>query len=270
MRARSSLTALSLAAMIAVPGTALAQDAYSRASTWLRAGPGTNYPSVARVSRGEALDIYGCLRGRSWCDVSADGDRGWIRGGSIDYVYNGRRVIITNPAVSGLTILSFGMADYWDRHYSSRPWYRDNRYWRGRDRDRHPDRRGPDRRRDGMHDRPGPDRTETRPQPPRPEAATPRPERPTHETTRPRPVPDARSETRTAPDNPRRPMPMMQQRHDRAERPATRPSSDRPRPAMQQPPRPERGSPSGAEPRRPQAPAGGPGPGRCPPGGDCR
>lgn len=268
MRARISLSALSLVAVIAVPGTALAQDAFSRSSTWLRAGPGTNYPSVARVSRGEALDIYGCLRGRSWCDVAADGDRGWIRGGAIDYVYNGRRVIITNPTISGLTILSFGMADYWDRHYSSRPWYRDNRYWRGRDRDRHPDRRGPDRRPDGMRDGPGPERTEIRPRPQRPETAAPRPPQPSRETVRPRPVPDTRSEPRTTttPDTPRRPM--MQQRQERSEQPAMRPRPERP--AMQQPPRPERGSPSGAEPRRPQAPAGGPGPGRCPPGGDCR
>ncbi|MBP0575266.1 hypothetical protein J8J27_31585, partial [Mycobacterium tuberculosis] len=83
--------------------------------------------------------LYGCLRGRSWCDVGASGDRGWIRGSAVSYVYGGRRIVITNPVVStGVAILSFGMADYWDRHYRERRWYRDDRYWRGRDWDRRP------------------------------------------------------------------------------------------------------------------------------------
>lgn len=168
----SRLAVLTLVTAFVLPGTALAQDAYARSSTWLRAGPSAAYPRVAAVARDEALDIHGCLRGRSWCDVSADGDRGWIRGASIDYVYGGRRVIITNPRAAGIAILSFGVTDYWDRHYRDRSWYRD----------RHPDRR-PNRpsrpnRDDARDGRPGPDRPALLPlRPERPAVRPPQPER---------------------------------------------------------------------------------------------
>lgn len=259
MFVRSSLSALALVAAIALPGAASAQEAFSRNSTWLRAGPGGDYPPVARVSRGEGLDIFGCLRGRSWCDVAADGDRGWIRGSSIDYLYSGRRVIITNPAIAGVAVLSFGMADYWDSHYRSRPWYREPRYWRGPDRDRAPDRRrdGPG---DGIRDgRPGPDRPAIRPPQPRePEAVRPERPRPPQELRRP---PSARD---VIPERPRERTRQLPPPEPRAMQPRTE------RPAMQQQPRPQRGPEPGAEPRRPQAPAGRPGPRPCPPGGDCR
>lgn len=165
----SRLAVLTLVTAFVLPGTALAQDAYARSSTWLRAGPSAAYPRVAAVARDEALDIHGCLRGRSWCDVSADGDRGWIRGASIDYVYGGRRVIITNPRAAGIAILSFGVTDYWDRHYRDRSWYRD----------RHPDRRPSRPNRDDVRDgRPGPDRPALLPlRPERPAVRPPQPER---------------------------------------------------------------------------------------------
>lgn len=272
MSTRSRLAALTLISTIALPGIAMAQDGFSRSSTWLRAGPSSDYPRVAHVARGEPLDIHGCLSGRSWCDVSADGDRGWLRGSSIDYVYNGRRIILSNPAAAGIAILSFGMADYWDSYYRDRSWYRDTRYWRGRDRDRAPDRRpdhdrprpgpdrpGPDRPgpdRPGAHDgRPGPERPDVRPPPQPPHVTRPRPEPPREQVRPPRPE---RPAVQLRPERPAMQPPRPERPH------MDRPRPERPALQPQRPPQPR------AEQRRPAPQPNGAPPRRCPPGGDCR
>ena len=271
MFARLSLSALTLAAAVALPGAASAQDAFARSSTWLRAGPGTQYPNVVRVSRGEPIDIYGCLRGRSWCDVSASGDRGWMRGSAIDYVYQGRRVIITDPFAAGVAVLSFGLADYWNDHYRNRSWYRQDRYWRGPDWDRRPGRIGGPGPNRPPHVGPGPDRPpHVGPGPNRPPHVGPGPNRPPHVT----PGPNRPPHVGPRPERPQMERPRPERPQMQRPRPE-RPQMQRPeRPQMQQ--RPERPQMQQQRPERPQMqprPQGGNSGGRgpaCPPGGNCR
>ncbi|SON57021.1 hypothetical protein HDIA_3480 [Hartmannibacter diazotrophicus] len=107
---------------------AFAFNGYATANVNMRAGPGVNYPRVLTVRAGAPLTVYGCVRGGNWCDVAAYSARGWVSGRYISGQYGGRRVIVPNvlPQI-GVPIITFGIDNYWNRHYRDRPFYRD---WR--------------------------------------------------------------------------------------------------------------------------------------------
>lgn len=133
MTTRSILPGLTMGlALLALPSAAFATDGFARSTSTLRAGAGSNYPAVMRVAAGTELDVIGCLRRYSWCDVSVGGERGWFPGSRIGFLRDGRRLSPSDGgAALGLAILSFGMADYWGNHYSNRPFYNERRWWRG-------------------------------------------------------------------------------------------------------------------------------------------
>jgi len=114
---------------VALPTAASADEGFARSAGVLRAGPASNYPRVAAVGRGDALEVYGCLSNYAWCDVADGEDRGWIQGSRIGFLRNGQNVYISNNAsVLGLSILTFGLGDYWGTHYENRPWVNDRRW----------------------------------------------------------------------------------------------------------------------------------------------
>ena len=138
-----------LLAVLAVAGAFLLPAAAAEAANGrttgdvnMRAGPSTSYPRIVVLQRGTPVTIHGCLQGRSWCDVSAYRERGWVSSRYLDIFYNQRRVYVPERPAYVPPTITFGFG-YWDRHYSDRSWYRDRR-WRDRDdwRDR-----------DGRHDR---------------------------------------------------------------------------------------------------------------------
>jgi uncharacterized protein YraI len=113
-----------------MPVAASAHDAYTAKSVHLRAGPARDYPVVAILPPGTALDVLGCLSDYSWCDVIGLGERGWMYAGNIDYVYQGAPVpLLDYGPVIGITIFGFVLGDYWDQHYHDRPWYRHRDEW---------------------------------------------------------------------------------------------------------------------------------------------
>lgn len=120
-----------LVASLLATGSAEAAEGWARSSSLLRAGPGTAYPAITRVSAGEGLSVHGCLRRWSWCDVSVDGDRGWFPGNRIALLRDGRRVVLPSiAAVVGLGVLGFERDLYWRDHYRGRPFYdRDRPRW---------------------------------------------------------------------------------------------------------------------------------------------
>ena len=66
---------------------ALAFTAVSSADLNLRTGPGPQYPVAAMIGRDDKLDVQGCLKEVTWCNVTWDGQSGWA---SADYiVYDG-------------------------------------------------------------------------------------------------------------------------------------------------------------------------------------
>ncbi len=254
MQSRLKLIGLATAAALAliVPtGTALAaSDGIVLRSGTLRAGPGTDFPSVDQFSRGEEIQIYGCTVDYNWCDVSNDDNRGWFPGSRIGYLEGGRRVVITEAGPSlGIAILGFSVGTYWGQHYYNRPFY--NRWHRYEDFDRYGPPRGPrppewDRRPPppGWDNRPRPGwepprppRPEFRPEPPRPEFR-PQPPRPEFRPEPPRP------EFRPQPQAPRpefRPQPQAPRPEFRPPAPQVQAPRPQPQPQMQAP--------------RPQAPA---------------
>jgi len=143
-----SIAALTAAATVTAPAVASASPAQVTANVNLRAGPGTQYYPIVVLPAGAPVELYGCLQGYTWCDVSYGRERGWISSRYLSTFYSGP-AYRPRPyrSVPHLTF-NFG---YWDNHYAHRPWYQNRP--RGSDWDR--DRPRPDW--DGNRDRPSPD-----------------------------------------------------------------------------------------------------------------
>ena len=124
----------SLMAALIASGAAEAAEGWTRSAAWLRAGPGTSYPAVARVPAGASVSVHGCSTRWSWCDVDVGGERGWFPGSRIVLLRDGRRVALPATAsLLGLAVLGFERSTYWNHHY------RDRRFDDRRFRDRHRD-----------------------------------------------------------------------------------------------------------------------------------
>jgi uncharacterized protein YraI len=120
-------------ALMAFP--AAAQDAEVTADLNMRAGPATRYPIITTIPAGRNVEVYGCVSGYDWCDVSWRGFRGWVFTDYLEYYYRNdyRPVIEWGPRI-GLPVISFTFGDYARRHYRSMPWYDDRWRWERRDR----------------------------------------------------------------------------------------------------------------------------------------
>ncbi len=111
-------------------GVAGAQNAYTARPMNVRAGPNRDYPLVAQLGPGTPLDVHGCLDDWSWCDVSFDGNRGWMYAGGISFVYEGERVPLYSYGPHlGLPIITFSLLTYWGDYYRGRPWFSRRDEW---------------------------------------------------------------------------------------------------------------------------------------------
>lgn len=121
---------LALAACV-LPLAAAAQQVASTAKpVHLRAGPDRAYPVVAVLPGGAQVVVQGCVADYRWCDVGFGAERGWVYAGNLRYPQG--TVYVPLPAAApaiGVTILYFGIHDYWDLHYRDRPWYPDRDRW---------------------------------------------------------------------------------------------------------------------------------------------
>jgi len=154
-----SIAALTAAATVAAPAVASASPAQVTANVNLRTGPGTQYYPILVLPAGAPIELYGCLQGYTWCDVSYGRERGWVSSRYISAFYSGP-VYRPRPYVS-VPFLTFGYG-YWDNHYAHRPWYqyRPRPGRPGPDWDRGPGLPGPGRPGPDFGrgpDRPGPD-----------------------------------------------------------------------------------------------------------------
>jgi uncharacterized protein YraI len=120
-----------LAGLAAAPGVADAQSsAYTNSPAELFAGPAPDYPVVAQIPPGTALDVFGCLSDYTWCDVALPAVRGWIDAQLLDYPYQGSYVpLLEYGAIIGVPVTGFAIGAYWDRYYRHRPWYPDRDRW---------------------------------------------------------------------------------------------------------------------------------------------
>lgn len=118
---RIAATALTLA-LLAAPGLASAAPAWTSSQASLRSGPDRDYPRVDNLRAGQRVEVHGCLRDWSWCDVSSGRQRGWVAASALQREHAGRRAPISVQR-SGLAVLDFFLGDYWDRHYRAINWY---------------------------------------------------------------------------------------------------------------------------------------------------
>lgn len=120
----AGLTLMGIAAAHAAPG-------FSTANVNMRTGPDTEFPAVDIIPEGEPVNIRGCLRDESWCDVIWAGSRGWVFSEYLAFEQRGEYIALPDvgPAAFAIPIIAFTAAEYWDRHYVGRPWYRDRARW---------------------------------------------------------------------------------------------------------------------------------------------
>lgn len=137
------IAGLLLAGGLGWGAAASAQTVGVRLSTPMYAGPSTVYPVVGYIRAGAFISLNGCLSDYAWCDVNDGINRGWVDPDNL-YVYQNSVPYAFYDAASWFTypIISFYIGDYWVRHYSNRPWFRDrtrydrydwrqsNRVWR--------------------------------------------------------------------------------------------------------------------------------------------
>ncbi len=155
--------ALALGAAVLVSAPANAVPGYATDRLDVKAGPDYDYPTVAYVRNNTRIEINGCLRDWSWCDVTTPRGRGWVIGDDIVAERNGRRVAYGMPW--GVPTFTFSVGTYWDAHYRNRGFYRDRDNWNKRWNDYGP-RRDWWRSHDGRDsDGDGRDRDRPRPRP---------------------------------------------------------------------------------------------------------
>lgn len=114
--------------IVAPASAALAAPGVVRHNVSLRAGPGGGFPVVDRIPAGGRVTIHGCLNGGTWCDVSFDGERGWVSAAALGYLYRHRTVALTDY-VDDIPVVPFALSSYWASYYVGRPWYHRHAHW---------------------------------------------------------------------------------------------------------------------------------------------
>lgn len=119
----------------ATMGIAAAQAApgYSTVNLNLRTGPDTDFPRVDVIPEGNSVEILGCLRDKSWCDIVWDRSRGWVYSEYLAIDHRGDYVPLPDMGIAAFSIpaVRFVARDYWGRHYVGRPWYKERDRWYG-------------------------------------------------------------------------------------------------------------------------------------------
>jgi uncharacterized protein YraI len=93
----ASLLAISLAA-----GPAVAEDqnstqediALARNSMLLFGGPSKEFPRIGIITWGQGLSVLSCEPSAQWCQVEADGQRGWVQSSKLTWSDDGQRKVM--------------------------------------------------------------------------------------------------------------------------------------------------------------------------------
>ena len=106
-------------AVLSLP--AFAQLDTTLRATTVRAGPDHAFPQVTRLPTSSNVRVFGCIEGRTWCDVLSGRTRGWVRATDL------RQTSRLRDAPT----ITFSVADYWDAHYRTRSWHSSRDNWLG-------------------------------------------------------------------------------------------------------------------------------------------
>src|SRR3954471_12496167 len=115
---------------LSISCTALAENALTIDTASVRAGPDDSYPEVAVLDAESPIQVMGCLDDWSWCDVTFDGNRGWLYSPDITFEYEGGYVpFYTYAPAFSVPVVAFTVDAYWGRYYHDRPWFRERDQW---------------------------------------------------------------------------------------------------------------------------------------------
>ena len=124
------------AAFLALASLAAPQAAHARHTkaftvqiSGLYAGPAPDYPQLERLTPQTSVNILSCLPDFGWCDVAANGFRGWMNARNLSIMVDGygRPVPVVGPTV-GVPVSRFALGPYWMAHYRNQPWFDDPRF----------------------------------------------------------------------------------------------------------------------------------------------
>lgn len=92
----------SILASSLIAGPALAADrsdarndiALARNSMLLFGGPSQDFPRIGIITWGQGLSVLACEPEARWCEVEADGQRGWVRSSKLTWGDDGQRKVM--------------------------------------------------------------------------------------------------------------------------------------------------------------------------------
>lgn len=122
-------TALIVACVLAVPGSAVAATAVATTDVNVRTGPGSQFPVIGAIEQNATVELIGCLPARNWCRVVSRGRTGWSYGRYFAAGVSGRTVLITEEQqpleIPTLTYVAPGdSGPGWDESGTSIRWSR--------------------------------------------------------------------------------------------------------------------------------------------------
>jgi uncharacterized protein YraI len=80
----------SLLGIALLSGAAQAEDiALAKNSMRLLGGPSMDYPRIGIITWGQGVKVLGCEKVSDWCEIIADGQRGWVPGAKLEWSTNG-------------------------------------------------------------------------------------------------------------------------------------------------------------------------------------
>ena len=86
-----TLSALTFS-LVSLAATAQAQDiALAKNAMRLYGGPSMDYPRIGLITWGQGVKVLGCRNDIDWCDIVADGQRGWVPGAKLTWPTSHRK-----------------------------------------------------------------------------------------------------------------------------------------------------------------------------------
>lgn len=77
---------VSILSVVLMAGGAHAADiALAKKSMRLFGGPSMDYPRIGMITWGQGLKVIGCQDATGWCEVIADGQRGWVPANKMEW-----------------------------------------------------------------------------------------------------------------------------------------------------------------------------------------
>ena len=87
--------ALAIGPALAADENAAREDiALARNSMLLFGGPSKDYPRIGIITWGQGLSVLACEPTATWCQVEADGQRGWVQSSKLTWGADGQRKVM--------------------------------------------------------------------------------------------------------------------------------------------------------------------------------